>query len=117
MAIAEYKFIEPGPTDPPTTPICPVSCAPTTLPSAVPTESTTLVPTPPKLYRWMGLPVDDEVMTAVEERASRAVATYGMGTPVGSGKWRELDPPDLDRLTAVAGDLLAELGYLDEGAP
>ena len=70
-----------------------------------------------ELYRWMGLPVDDEVMTAVEERASRAVATYGMGTPVGSGKWRELDPPDLDRLTAVAGDLLAELGYLDEGAP
>lgn len=65
------------------------------------------------LFEWIGLPVDDDVIKGLEERAGEQVARYGDRSPVGSGKWRGLDPEQLAIVYEVAGDLLAELGYLD----
>jgi len=64
------------------------------------------------LFEWMSLPVDDTVLGRLNERAGRAVARFGQATPVGEGKWRLLPDADLERIYAAAGDVLAELGYL-----
>jgi hypothetical protein len=67
------------------------------------------------ILEWFGLPVTDEVRAELGERAGRPVARLGDKTPPGAGRWRELDPEDLAVIYDIAGDLLAELGYLDGG--
>ncbi|MBV8984873.1 MAG: sulfotransferase [Acidimicrobiia bacterium] len=65
------------------------------------------------LFEWIGLPVLDDVVRRLEVVARKQVARYGESSPVGAGKWRGLDPDQLAIVYDVAGDLLAELGYLD----
>lgn len=64
------------------------------------------------LFEWMGLDVNDDVVERVRVAAGRPVAKMGSQGP-GSGRWRDMDPADLAAVYEVAGDLLAELGYLD----
>lgn len=67
-----------------------------------------------ELFGWMGLGADEEVFAAIKERVPREMARYGATDPVGPGKWSDLSAAELDAVYDVAGDLLAELGYLDE---
>ena len=64
------------------------------------------------LFEWMGLDVTDEVVDRVRAATDRPVAKMG-STGGGSGKWRDMDPHDLAVTYEIAGELLAELGYLD----
>jgi len=68
------------------------------------------------IMRWLGLDVDDEVRARLEERVGREVAKYGSTAAAGAGKWRLLSPGDQAKVLDVAGDWLAELGYLDGSA-
>jgi len=65
------------------------------------------------LLRWVGLDVDAQVTRRLSERAAKEVARYGSNVPSGAGKWRLLGPAEGAAVLDVAGDLLAELGYLD----
>ena len=65
------------------------------------------------LFEWMGLEVTDEVIERVRAATGRPVAKMGSTGPAGSGKWRDMDPDDLAVTYEIAGELLAELGYLD----
>jgi hypothetical protein len=67
------------------------------------------------LLEWMELGAGDEVRDAVKDRAGREVARYGATDTVGPGKWTDLSDAELHAVYDVAGDLLAELGYLVEG--
>jgi len=67
-----------------------------------------------QLFEWMGLPVNNDVVDRVQERVGRQVARFGSTGPPRLGKWRDMDPDDLAMTYEIAGDLLAELGYLDE---
>jgi len=67
-----------------------------------------------RLLEWMGLGAGDEVRLAIKERAAREVARYGATDAVGSGKWTDLSAAQLRSIYDVAGDLLADLGYLAE---
>ena len=64
----------------------------------------------------MGLDVNDEVLDRVRAAVGRPVAQMGSTGPA-SGKWRDMDPDDLATVYEIAGDLLAELGYLDGAEP
>ena len=66
------------------------------------------------LLAWMGLDPDDDVRRRLAHAAGREVSTAHTSEPVGVGKWRRLAPEDLAAVYDEAGDLLAELGYLDE---
>jgi hypothetical protein len=68
------------------------------------------------LFEWMGLDVTDEVLERVRAAADRPVAKMGSTGP-GSGRWRDMDPDDLAVVYEIAGELLAELGYLDGSEP
>jgi sulfotransferase family protein len=63
------------------------------------------------LLEWMGLAVDPETATRIGERVAKEVARYGATDHIGAGKWRDLDPGQLEQIERVAGPLLAELGY------
>ena len=67
------------------------------------------------LFEWMGLPVDRAVIDAVEAHSRKEVMRFGSTEAIGSGKWRSMDPADLALVELAQHDLLAELGYLDEG--
>jgi hypothetical protein len=66
------------------------------------------------VFAWVGLPVDDSVRDAVGRRVGARVSRYGTTGPVGPGKWRSLDAAALTAVDDAAGDLLVELGYLDQ---
>jgi hypothetical protein len=66
------------------------------------------------LLEWMGLPVDAAVSTGIKERVTHEVARYGATDTIGPGKWTQMTPADLKRIHQVAGDLLSELGYLEQ---
>jgi hypothetical protein len=66
-----------------------------------------------QLFEWMGLPVTDEVVARVRRRTGRQVARLGSTGMPRLGRWREMDPADLAIIYEIAGDILAELGYLD----
>ncbi len=66
-----------------------------------------------ELFQWLGLECTDEVVNALEERSKRQVARFGASGPIGSGKWMQLPPRERARIVDIAGDWLAELGYLD----
>jgi hypothetical protein len=65
-----------------------------------------------RLFRWMGLEVDEGVTEALEVKAGQEVVRFGSTDPVGSGKWKSMSPEELAAVDRVAHDLLAELGYL-----
>jgi len=65
-----------------------------------------------KIFEWLGLPADDEVMAQVQPRTGKHVAKLGSTGPQ-RGKWHDMDPADLAMIYEIGGDLLAELGYLD----
>lgn len=65
------------------------------------------------LFEWMGLEVDDTVRAELAERAPHAVSVYYPDEGVGAGKWAKLTPDEQTAVRAVAGELLAELGYAD----
>ena len=65
------------------------------------------------LFQWLGLAGSDDVMKAVEERSKRPVARFGAAGPIGSGKWMQLPAHERATIVDIAGDWLAELGYLD----
>jgi hypothetical protein len=71
------------------------------------------------LFEWLGLGVDDDVLKAVLDEAGVSYNTDPASPSIGTGKWRtSLSPADLVAVDAVAGDLLAELGYdVDVPAP
>lgn len=64
------------------------------------------------LFEWVGLEVDDALLGRLRDRSGRVVARFGETGPIGEGKWRLLSDAELDRIYTVAGDRLAELGYL-----
>jgi hypothetical protein len=66
------------------------------------------------LLHWMGVGTGDDVTREIKERAPRQMARYGATDPVGPGKWVDLSPAQRQAVYDVAGDLLAELGYLAE---
>ena len=66
------------------------------------------------LLEWMGLAVDGEVASGIKERIGREVARYGATDAIGPGKWTQMSDADLRRIREVAGDLLAELGYVGQ---
>ena len=68
------------------------------------------------LFEWLGLECSDEILSAVEERSKREVARYGVTGPIGSGKWMALPPHERAKIVDIAGDWLAELGYIDLGS-
>jgi Sulfotransferase family len=67
------------------------------------------------LFQWLGLKGSDDVLQAVEERSKRQVARFGATGPIGAGKWMELPAHERARVLDIAGDWLAELGYIDAG--
>ncbi len=68
------------------------------------------------LFEWMGLDVTDEVVERVRAATDRPVARMGSTGPA-SSRWRDMDPHDLAVTYEIAGELLAELGYLDGSEP
>lgn len=69
------------------------------------------------LYRWLGLPVDAGVLDAALWEARTARNEDPTDPRLAEGKWRDaFGPVELESFHAVAGDLLAELGY-DTDAP
>jgi len=68
------------------------------------------------LFQWLGLARSDEVLQAVEERSKRQVARFGATGPIGPGKWMQLPAHERARIVDIAGDWLAELGYIDPGS-
>ena len=69
-----------------------------------------------RIFEWLGLPVTDDLVEEVRGKSGRQVAKLGSTAPPRLGKWREMDPGDLAEVYDIAGDLLAELGYIDEPA-
>jgi hypothetical protein len=65
------------------------------------------------LFAWLGLACDDDVLRDVEQRSKREFARFDATDPVGAGKWTQLDDLDRTEILTVAGDWLAELGYID----
>ena len=65
------------------------------------------------LFDWLGLERNDDVMRAVEERSKIEVARFSTTGPIGSGKWMQLPSRDRATILDVAGDSLADLGYID----
>jgi hypothetical protein len=72
-----------------------------------------------RLYEWLGLRVDDDVVDRVMAAATRAVNHDPKDPRLTTQKWRDhFSADDLADFNAEAGDLLAELGYPDaEPAP
>lgn len=69
------------------------------------------------VYRWLGLDTGPAVLDAAGTEASVAFNVDTTDGSVGAGKWRTgLRPEEAAAVTAVAGPLLAELGYLDDEA-
>jgi hypothetical protein len=66
-----------------------------------------------RLFEWMGLEVDAEVEARLEGKAKREVVRFKNTDPVGTGKWQDMNPDDLAKIYAEAGDLLVQLGYAD----
>ena len=66
-----------------------------------------------RLFEWMGLKVDAEVESRLEQAAGREVVRFKNTDPVGRDKWRDMSPDDLAKIYAEAGDLLVQLGYAD----
>ena len=66
-----------------------------------------------EVLQWAGLPVDDDVRSAVAAAAGKRVSQYNTSGAVGAGKWRELDAAELRIVLAVAGDALVKKGYVD----
>lgn len=64
------------------------------------------------VLRWAGVPHDDRFRTAAAARVSERVSPLPSCGPVGSGKWRSLQPAAMADVQDAAGDLLAELGYV-----
>jgi hypothetical protein len=67
-----------------------------------------------RIFEWIGLPVTDELLDEIGGKSGRQVAKLGSTGPPRLGKWRDMDPDDLAAAYDVGGDLLAELGYIDE---
>jgi hypothetical protein len=69
--------------------------------------------------RWVAtdqvarLECSEDVLMAVEERSKREVARFGVTGPIGSGKWMQLPANQRAKIVDIAGDWLAELGYID----
>lgn len=68
------------------------------------------------LFEDLGLDVDAQLLRSLHTTASTRVSQLGTTGEVGPGKWRLLDPRDLRRIHAVAGEELARLGYIDRPA-
>lgn len=68
------------------------------------------------LFEWLGLDVTDEVVERVRTATDRPVAKMGSTGPA-TGRWRDMDPDDLAVVYEIAGEVLAELGYLDGSEP
>ena len=66
-----------------------------------------------ELFEWLGLECGEDVLEVVERRSKREVARYGTTEPIGSGKWMQLPAHERTRILDIAGDWLAELGYID----
>jgi hypothetical protein len=70
-----------------------------------------------RLFEWLGLAVNDEIVERVRGRVGRPVARMGSTGAPRPGRWREMDPDDLATVYELAGDVLAECGYLDGSGP
>jgi hypothetical protein len=64
------------------------------------------------LLGWVGLPVDADVMAALEARAAERVSRYNTAGEVGAGKWTGLSRADVRTIYRHAGDRLVAMGYL-----
>jgi LPS sulfotransferase NodH len=66
-----------------------------------------------ELMWWLGLRVDESVVTELDKRAGERVSTHaGTTQQVGRGTWSALPRRDLVRLFAECGGLLVHEGYL-----
>jgi hypothetical protein len=69
------------------------------------------------LFDWLGLERTEDILAAVEARSTKQVARFGATGPIGTGKWMQLPARERARIVDIAGDWLAELGYIDPGSP
>ena len=65
-----------------------------------------------RLYAWLDLPIDDEVIALATAAADRPLNEDPTDTRLAFGKWRDhFSADDVAAFEAEAGELLAELGY------
>jgi hypothetical protein len=64
-----------------------------------------------ELWDWIGLPATEAATSALADRAGQRVTPLEPVGEIGTGKWRSLDRRRRRKIHAVAGPMLAELGY------